>query len=124
MGHSQKLLTRVETASIFVIGLYLENFPWKLQIFQCFSYRFKKYLFIASQKYARVGSVPISSYFQLMPWGKIFENKLIIICCIFLWFTPTMSPTQDAGIEFRIETTWLHPDSHFFTKSYKPLAKN
>jgi len=68
MGLGLKFLTRVGSA-IFGLGLSFENFPSKSQIFQFFALRVKKnlgqsrvgLLFTAGQKYARVGSGPISS---------------------------------------------------------------
>jgi len=69
MGLGQKYLTRVGSifsgwvsSTIYGLGLDLENFPLKRQIFQFFPLRNKKYpgqrqfglLFTVGQKYARV----------------------------------------------------------------------
>jgi len=49
MGPGQKFLTWVRSA-IYGLGLNLENFPKKCQIFQLFSLRVKKNLFRLGQK--------------------------------------------------------------------------
>jgi len=89
MGLGQKYLTRVRSA-IFGLGLALENFPLKSRFFQIFALQVKeissgwvnKYLsqsrvgllFTADQKYARVGSGPISKFSD--PHQIAYEAKL------------------------------------------------
>jgi len=93
-------------SAIYGLGLDLENFPQKCQIFQFFSLQVKKIssgwvknylgqrpdnlLFNASQKYARVGSGPISR--------RVTPTEICVIWVIYLslsfWFCCPILPFE------------------------------
>jgi len=119
MGPGKFFLTQVGSA-IFGLGMDLENFPWKCQIFQFFALRVKKNVIGSGRKVprselgwpliywgvncmfgsGRVGSGPISNYRPYFGWD--FEPFNVFI-------------TLDHRLVPRMEplAVWVNQEKHF-----------